>query len=412
MIDHMLGKRLYFERLKQGLTLRHLARKTGVSFSNINRIEQGLVNPKKESLEKLMQALHIKYRNNALAEKTMSDEITKMYHAILFVNYNEAKVIARSLKKHEENYMASPKFIDYLLVFFMYAQHVKDDDFSKDSYYQQCELLEPVMNDDQRDHFYLEKGLYLYLSNKREEALNYLLEHVEEIKHEQVKAQCFYLIGGIYKDDYRHYNDALKYLNDATMIFEKYTNYNRSNRAKAIIQTVYVYTHRFDQFEILAKETFDYAKNYNIDDLFAYTTLNMARYYIMKEDYKHALDYLDSINFNDPSFQFLKMYSYYVSSRTMEALHLVQSVLSEKRLEYPTIFRFSFNALEYALVHGENDHYVELMRSALNEAFNRHDFLMTQLLVKLFVKVLETKRKYKEALNVTEKLYDVMRKII
>lgn len=411
MTDKMLGIRIYYERIKQGLTLRQLARKTGVSFSNINRIEKGLVNPKKESLDTILKVLKIHYRNNVLAEKVMHHTLQDLYQKILYVDYDKAKILAGNILKQESNYLASPLFIDYLIVMLIYAQHTQDKKVSKTLFYKACEDLEPFMNEWQKEHFFMEKGLHLYFNDDRQGAYEHFTKDINKISDKQIVAMCYYVMGAIFTEDYRRYNEALYYLDLSKEIFEQYANYKRSNRAKAIKQTVYIYTHRFTQFIKLAEETFNYAKTYDVKDLYAYTQLNMARYHIIREEYAEAIDYLESVKFSDPSFMFLKVYSYFVSQRHMEALHLINDKFEQNKRQYSPIHQYSIEAIHNALLHNDSDVAINKMRQAVEEAFSQSNYLMIQLLVKQFVSMLEARRKYKEALSVSEKLYKVMRKI-
>ncbi|MFW5894645.1 MAG: helix-turn-helix domain-containing protein [Bacillota bacterium] len=411
MDEKILGTRIYLARKQKALTLRELSKKSGLSHTQIYRIEKGTTIAKPEAITRLMDALDISFQ----PEKAYEEAFYKIYHElfynVLYVNYETAKKYFESLYRQRQIYENCRCFIDYHLIMLMVVVHTGYRKELMDYFFNACELLEDYLEDSKREWFQVMKILYLHRQFNHDEALSHADALLKTINNEHFRGILQYTRGTILIADYKHYHDALDAFSEAQKIFEDNLNFNRSNRAKAVKQRVYIYLFRFEDFQTSFKESETYAKKNGVLDLYYFIHLNQAIYHLFDENYAEALKLLDMFELPAASYYMTKTYLCYklkLDDKALETLNTFrQSGISFVR----SLEQRMLELIERGIKEGEDDTYLEMLRDFTDDAIAERHFPLIKQGVSLLTTLLEKRRRYKEAYHYAGTLLSIINTI-
>ncbi|MFP4077774.1 MAG: helix-turn-helix domain-containing protein [Candidatus Izemoplasmataceae bacterium] len=409
--EKILGTKIYLARKQKALTLRELSQKSGLSHTQIYRIEKGTTIAKPQALERLMNALDISFK----AEKAYEEAFYKIYHElfynVLYVNYETAKKYFDALYRQRHIYENCRCFTDYYLIMLMVVVHTGHRKDLMEYFFNACELLKDFYDDIKREWFEVMKTLYLHKRFNQEVALSHADALLKTIKNEHYRGILQYTRGTILIADYKHYHDALDAFDEAQKIFEDNLNFNRSNRAKAVKQRIYIYLFRFEDFRTSFKESEAYARKNGVLDLYYFIHLNQAIYYLFDENYDETLRILDTFEFPSATYYMTKAYAFYKLKRDDEALRTLKQFDATNISFSRSLDERLYKLIERGIQVGEDDTYLEMLRDFTDDAIEAHDFPMTKQGVSLLTKLLEKRRRYKEAYHYAGTLLSIINTI-
>ncbi len=409
--NRFLGKRIFLARKLSGMTLRELSRITGLSHSYISRIEKGAVRPGIKSLRPIMDALDLPvYSDGEIAQEFQALYQT-LYTKVLFVDYTGARALYAKLKSRKSRYANSGCFVDYYLVMLMTSLHTNAPKDEIEDFYRAAQLLYDVMTPRQQELFNVEKALYLSRIKSKQEAFEHLLKCLPRVEDPHLRGIAYYSLGCYISGDHTRFTEASEYLRKAQEIFEEHANFQRSNRAKAVRQQTFIHMHRFELFEESYQETLAYAKQYGILDLYYFTKMNLARYYIVVEDYNAVIETLDSFTGQETWYYVMKLYAYYILNRYDEGREVLAQYDRENPITWRPIEEQFIAVLEYLITKGRDDYALKRMKELVDNALKRHDFLVISMTVSLYGSMLKDLRRYREAFEYGKKWLDVLKTV-
>ncbi|MFW6298342.1 MAG: helix-turn-helix domain-containing protein [Bacillota bacterium] len=407
----IFGTKIYLTRKQKALTLRELSKSSGLSHTQIYRIEKGTSIAKPQAIERLMDALGISFK----VEKAYEEAFYKIYHElfynVLYVNYATAKKYFDALYRQRHIYENCRCFTDYYLVMLMVVVHIGHRKDLMEYLFNACELLKDFYDDAKREWFEVMKTLYLNRKFKHAEALDHADRILETIKNDHYRGILQYTRGTILIADYTHYHDALDAFEEAQKIFEDNLNFNRSNRAKAVKQRVYIYLFRFEDFHASFKESEGYAKKNGVLDLYYFIHLNRAIYHLFDENYEKALELLETFELPAASYYMTKAYLCYKLKKDDEALRTLDAFRASGISFFRSLEERMLELIERGIKEGEDDTYLEMLRDFTDDAIEARHFPMIKQGVSLLTTLLEKRRRYKEAYHYAGTLLSIINTI-
>lgn len=411
MDELVIGKRIYLARKQHALTLRDLSRETGLSHTQIHRIEKGTTRSKPAAVRRLMKALDISFKAEAAHEEAFYKIYHELFYAVLYVNYETAKKYFDALHRERHIYENCRCFTDYYLVMLMVIVHTGHRKDLMDYFYYAAEIMKDFYDESKREWFEVMKMLYLNRHFRHDEALNHADRLLKVVSNDHYRGILQYTRGTILVADYRYYHEAIKAFSEAQKLFEDNLNFNRSNRAKAVKQRVYIYLFKFEDFHASFKESEAYAKKNGVLDLYYFIHLNKALYYVFDDDFEAALALLDSFEFPSGMYYLTKLYVCYKLKYYDKALRTLEAFKASKISFVRNLDQRLLALMEKGIESGEDDSYLDMLRNFTDDAIEARNFPMIKQGVSLLTNILERRRRYKEAYRYVDTLLSIIETI-
>lgn len=227
------GIALRIEREKQQLSLRSLAKKTGISSSQLSKIERGIISGNTMMMQSIFNALNIDYSHFLKAYGDSKPYFMAIYHDIIY-------------RRHHTPIENVPDTLDRILIYTTSSLIEHHHDPSLDPI---LLFLQSIV--DQTTTFYKEWiyqciGLYYYKQNKFTKALEIFLLASELRTDDLYQAVTFYYLG----NTYLHTGDAFKaydHLNQAKLLFDRQHNYIRSSICSKCMGDVFLFSGKYHE---------------------------------------------------------------------------------------------------------------------------------------------------------------------
>jgi len=405
------GRRIYLARHQQKLSLRSLAKRVNLSHGYLHRIEQGIVHPSEETVLKLLDGLNIKFLDHKKKNVYFDNVYEELYNSVLYMESDKTLEIYNTLKKHHDYYVNSTRFVEYNYIRLTVIIDLRIDYEVVDEVFANVRIMEYALNAKDKERLCVLKGIYMILKSDLDGAWDYIQGVLPTIEDSHVRARLYYLLGFIITNDYLYYNQALNYFEKSREFFELHMNYTRVHRSKAMQQILYVFLHRFEEFDQSLKDTVHFALRQNNKPLYHFTQVNRVRYHIIQENYKEALEILEHFEVEIFQYYFYKVYSYFKLQRNVEALNEIKRFRAKQGLLVTNIDEQVISLIEHAIINGMDDKYMERCKALCDLAHKQHDFIVIQISTQLYTEALEARRFYKEAFIYADKFLAVLYKL-
>lgn len=411
--SHILGAKIFLSRHQQGISLRTLAKKAGLSYSHLNRIEKNKTNPKPEKIDLILKTLDCSMIENKTWDTWFIESfLPEIYSNIYYGQYDKSKSMFKQLHQYHDYYANSKHFIDYYLVVFATIVHTLIAYDKIDFYLKTCQLLKPFMNTEQQEILILNQAHYYMFNKAFDVAQNYLIPNLKSFNNPHIKARAYYLMGLSITNDYTQYNQAMDYYEKAKAIFDETMNFERSHRTKTMQLRLYAYLQRKEEFYDILADVSEYAISHQSGNMYSLIQVHLALAHVMNEQYQDALDVLSLFTMEEGVYYFLKVYAYMRLDRSLEALKTIQ-----KTKQCSTMFEYKLEAqgmrvFERILTHKANKKTMDVLKQYCDQAHQEKDLLMIQVATHLYVEALKAKRAYKEAYIYTNKYLQVLYRIV
>lgn len=328
-----------------------------------------------------------------------------LYHGILYDDFNRMGKAFSSLLEDAYFFERSEIYPDYYL-WMLFGAFTADQPVYVERFYQAVNTLSPFYMGQERFPVYSSIiGIYHYFNDEEKDAIAYLDRALEKLGDKHLRALVLHMKAKLLIDDYRNFHKTLAILNESIDTFESYANLIRSHKSKALKQIILVYLHRFEEFEALHASTIEYAKRSGLYDIYLFTRMNRARYYLINNDPQNALEVLEQFHYPASRYYILKLHAYYMLGRhedlegTYEIAHPLQRKLD---------IAFT-KAIREACSTGSSS--LKAFKDVVDRAFAKRDFLMISLSTRVYIKALESERCYKKAYEVARRYLGVLQNI-
>lgn len=409
-----INHRIRLLRTEKQLTLRQLAERSGVSHSTINRIEQGLVTPSEGALLALEKALDFHHVTHIDDVERYHQYRQRLYRHIIYVNYEAAEAAFDNLMAHQKTYESSDVFVDFYLMAFMATMHLRVRLDWYEALFQKLMVLKPAFSRAQKSLFLLESGIYwTFFKNNKDKGREAIEEHLTLTSSENERAIAEYILGSMDLSDYRYFKRGVTYFDAAQRRFQTQNNFVRVMTTKAMKQILYIYMNRFQAFLEMNKQTRYFSEIKGDMRIYRSSMKSLARYHIVRGEYARGAATLDQ--FVDPleaDYYLLKSYAYMLSERFVEALAVIKEARKASVLKGDRLVSLGLDAIEKRINHGSGDSTILAMKTYLDEAFNRKDYMSMRIGFKMIELELEARRRYKELYHYTDRLLEAVKRIV
>lgn len=406
-----IGNRLRLARKASSLSLRGLSVKANVSPSNLSRIEKGGIEPSNKVLKLLLETLNINLFHDPSQNDWFDQSVKRFYSLLMYMRFNEAKKIYDSIIAADAYFKESTRLVEYNFFRYVAILNLRIDFSNLDYYHDLVTFMKAALHEDLKRLYIISNSIYLLLKSDFVAARDFLLSNIEDVDDPNSLGRMYYTIAFTLTNDYKYYHQALKHFKKSMEYFEETMNYERVNRCKAMQQVLFVYLHQFEAFKDSFEATKKYTTSVDNIELYYFTLVNQARYYIMKEDYRKTLDILTSFEVELSQYYFYKIFAYFRLGSTIEALNELKRFRGKQGILITNLDASFLETLEYGMTNGINDQYLMYCKNLVEYAHQKRDVLIIQMATSLYTEVLEEKRFYKEAHQVMEKFLHVLYKI-
>lgn len=295
IMKNSVGYYIRVNRELQGLTLRELSEKCGVSHVQISKYERDIDEISEQNLNKITKALNCEYHDDKETEKKVEDLFFKLRNDIFYDNL-DTNDMTNALSLIEDSALSTGYAHVYLLIKYVISVICDDENI-----YKYESILEHLNMTDS-----LEKQVYLqYKSSRLEDEKKYLdslevlMEAVPMHYDEKQFAMLNYHLSMRYSALNETYN-ALNALMKAKDVFRKYNNFVREMHCDLMLGNLHFKSNHY-------KEAFEYyssveneIKMLNIKDNLLYSVKkNKVLSCIFLKCYDQALAILDTMDKNN-----------------------------------------------------------------------------------------------------------------
>jgi len=370
-----------------------------------SRTYSKMLHTKKVS-DRLLNRLKVDWSFNHI-DQTLFDELnhklTLIYRNILYVDYTKAKKLVIEIIAYKEQIEHSTLVKTFYLYMFMYLTHAQDMVLDIDYIEHQCEILEPFMNQEEKNLYYIVLNGYHYVKGDFIKSLDIGLSNILKVSNPHLKGLSYFLLGASLVNEVGQIEKALEYLKHGQTIFETYANYARAQRCQAFILVGLVHSRRYDEFfegyalfqEIPVLEE-DRARVFN------FIEGTKARYHMLVNEPKKALEILDQIKEGASSNQFLKL----IANLQLENWEAVQAIINQEKTHKYIENRYHRQLLEiietYLLNHDHKTYTLNLTK-LIREIEASRDFISIMLVSEVASDSCLKARMFKDAYQIKNK---------
>jgi transcriptional regulator with XRE-family HTH domain len=354
----------------------------------------------KKVSDRFLNRLSVDWNFNPI-DQTLFDELnhklTLIYRNILYVDYTKAKELVIELTAYKSLIEHSTLVKTFYLYMFMYLTHTQDMVLDIDYIEHQCEILEPFMNQEEKNLYYIVLNGYHYVKGDFNKSFDIGLSNILKVSNPHLKGLSYFLLGASLVNEVGQIEKALEYLKQGQTIFETYANYARVQRCQAFILVGLVHSRRYHEFfegyalfqEIPVLEE-DRTRVFN------FIEGTKARYYMLINKPKEALEILNLIKEGASSNQFLKL----IANMQLENWEAVKIIINIEKTDKSIENRYHRQLLEiietYLLNH-DHKTYTNNLIKLIQDIEASRDFISIMLVSEVVAKACLKARMFKDA---------------
>lgn len=338
-------------------------------------------------------------------EKTLKT----FFRHILYAKYQDATPLAINFVEQEEDFNHSPLIIFYTLYLWVYVIHTQNPIIDIDGYYHKLVLLEPYMNDELKEFFLVEKTGYYFVKGELKKSFSHFAESMTMIEDNHLKALNYFLVGASGVNEIQSIDQSINYLTLAHTIFIEYGNYLRANRCNAFLQVAYIHSRRYEEFLALYEQKQKYFhEDEDLPRMDAFIEGNLARYYVITEQYDKACEVLRPMTFPSNINAFIYLVAAYQSSTQND----LKALLEKDHLETQLLnnhHKLFLRALKKNQSKPNSHTFIKDIEEAVVTAEKANDYIAFITLNPILIEGLKKAKKYKEAHFYASKELDILR---
>ncbi|MDP5275984.1 helix-turn-helix domain-containing protein [Chengkuizengella axinellae] len=286
-----LGERIYYHRVKEGMTQKELA--AGIcSIPYLSKIENNNTEASEEIISMLFKKLGIEYSmNDEEFENKTLELINEWYKAIKSKNIEQEELYHHC--KLNMSSITNPTIINqYTLVHIRYC-------LFKQEFSQSVKLInelndvEKLFSEDQQYMFYHLKGVYYYFQNDLNRALELLIKSHQiskKINLLEKDPHVYYMLSLTYSRLF-HISDAIYYAEVALDYYQRDFDYERMIDTRSILIINYIRLNQFDEALINLESSLRFAEKIKDDIRLGNIYHNFGYLYFQQSEDKKAIEY-------------------------------------------------------------------------------------------------------------------------
>lgn len=302
-----LGPYIYYITEKRQLSQSAICSYAGISYLELNNIENGKYEPHPNTLKRICDFVGIDFVALFKKSERYKKLLDEMFHSLNYDIINDQKILMDKLDKI--NFEESILFPEYLLLKIIYMVINNPFDDQVDAHFKTLALFENVLSNDDKGLYYIYKGIYYRNRNDIEKAETYfeLASNVSPFSYSELLYQHY----GVLKYMQDKFMETLQFYDKAYILYEKRWNINRLLYTKSSIGLCYIGMRRYDMADEQLTSTLHLAKQYKNELVIQTCYEDLSYNYLLMRDYKRCIEYaIEAINAGS-SYTFLYFYLSY-----------------------------------------------------------------------------------------------------
>ena len=397
-----------FNRVKEGLSLRDLAKLTGLSHTYLYKVEHNLIPLTKDPFEKITRYFKHRLSKNSSLDDII-DTISSQFHEAVFYNKTDVIVaMVNAITPYEDYYLNSLKIPEYLLILqgYSYMRNVVYDE-KMTLYDDYLETLVDRLNRHQEALFYLYRGLRRYKFFNHDEALSDLLKVIETQENQKRVALASMIIGRIYSDKNLPY-EAETYLKKAKRIYEISNHFETALYIEVYIMINVLKQHRLEGLEKELKNLLEKTKKPAFENLNSLVNIHLMYLYIRLMQYEDALHISQQVIHKTPQYYFYETLANHYLNNKIDYASILRTIQEDTMHDEDRLYSLAIEALSFSEKDQCECHF-ELVLESYEEAYRQKKILDVLLLHPFIENHYVNIRQYKNAYHVNRKLIEGIR---
>ncbi len=399
------GRIVRFLRVRKKYTLRSLANKVYLSHAHLRKIEVGDTQITVKTLERLDSILNLDIIYDDELKKKFDHYKRILEQGIEYFDGEKLLEAVQGLEEDEDKHKRSFWMVDFYLAklayhnFTLFRYYGDATDIASD-----LSGIDKIMNEHQRQYFYLSRGVLNYNINDFSSALRDFELVRKQGRERWLKATASYFIGCVYSESY-HLPKSNLHLDEAIQVFEEEQNTFRSMIAQIIRTGNRIRIGHVENVKEELEKQKEFAKAHELERPLYNIQMNEALYHLTQQEYDAALEVLDIIQNQTPGSYFYRAYAYLQKGQCEKVLENIVDVPED---ENPLNRRYLVHRYSLAFLKAycecDRDEYEHALKRFLDEAMNHKAYFETRIAYDYMVDFLQRKRRYKEAYQLTEEM--------
>ncbi len=401
----------YYRHINQ-YSLRSLASLVGISHAYLSQIEIGKATISKRTFDYLISALDIKPHYDSEAEKQFYAVFDKVINNLFYFNLkqlNETISTQKKLKKHHEYTLWE---FDYqLMMLFYHSMQPKIDLLTLNKSYHQLVQVESLLYDYQKIILKISYANIKYHAYDIDSVIETLEKALELKPKDNYIALIYYLLGLAYGEIYKlmrsnHYLD---------LAIEHFKRQNNDLRLKFtyIFKTFnYVKIGNRHMIEQSLNEALTFSQYYNLKQLEALAFKHFVIYYLKMDKTREAirfLDYWQGESYEYCFFDILVRLKHKANQKQL--LKRLKEHEKKRMLQTPKqliyVYGLAFLKSHIAQPPKQQEQH---LKAFFCETIKAKKYFEVSVAYDYYQAFLVRQRRYKDALEITEKIIDISKK--
>ncbi len=401
-----LSSLIMYYRKRHLFSLKETAERFHMSEKTLTHLEKGK-SASQGSRQKALEAMGIKPLSHQ-EEAQIEAWLGQFFHAILYVNYDEAKALYARLSKWQ---LEMSKFSTTWWVYqYMYAIHTQTSELDIESIDHECQLLTPWMTPHEKELYTMEKAGYYFLKGELSQSINVGIKSVESSGDDHLRAINLFLLGASGINEVGKIETSMRYLEAAEQLFLTFANYKRAIRCQAFEFIGRVHGHRYG--EVLSY--YETLKAHPIEDdnqpqLEAFIDGTLARYYLLSLQPQEALRILKATPFKSSMNYFLTVVALYETSQWDALKDHLKDVHTWDEPINNRVHLELMECLNDWLIHGDSKQLSSQLEAIFSSALKSQDYISIMLISPMAVRALKNAKQYKKAYHLAQETLQILR---
>ncbi len=405
------GIMMRIHRLKQRLTLRNLAKRTGLSHTLLNRIELGNATVTEDNYGKITDALGVVFLHDPSKNQVFDRMCDRIHAAIFYAETAKVDTWFSLMEETEDYYLRSLCVLDYLLAKIGAYIHIHERRAERvDEAIEWLSQIVGLMDEDEALLFSLYRGMHGYLKNdfqQCETAMQTIMEATRDFRYASL---ADYFLGRAQSETYR-INEANASFTQAMQGFEETTNTRR-----AVYTRMYIAVNRMKLYEYKkADQAFiDVARFAESNDMMwlkETALIYLTIHAMLTGDYQRAIEVAEGVKYRTLQWYAITGYAYLRLddkrrlAKTLKDISKAAPMFDRNRLYE--------SAINYLRIHDNKtvhdpDKEEAAIRQFYQAAKASNAFFELELAFELYREHLVSRRRYKDAYGLTREMIDIV----
>ncbi len=405
------GIMVRIHRLRQGLTLRRLATRSGLSHTLLNRMELGNATITHDNYQKLTDALGVVFLHDIKKNRVFSGMRDRVHDALFYAETPKVDTWFSMMEESEDYYMRSFCAIDYLLVKIGAYVHIHERNVEDvDDAVVWLSQVETLLDDEMRMVFSLYRGMHAYLKKDYrgcEAAMRQILDATRDFRHASLAE---YFLGRAQSETYR-INEANESFARAMQGFEETTNTRRALYARMYIAVNQMKLYEYEEADQAFLYVMRYADANEMMWLKETALLHLMLHAMLTGDYRRAVEVSGEVKYR--TLQWYAMVGY-AHARLGDTRRLAKTLKeTSKAAPMHDPYRLYETALDYVRLYDKNKNQdAEEQGRALQRFYEAakaaNAFFELELAFEIYRDHLVSRRRYKDAYLLTREVIDIV----